>query len=174
MLKFIILSIFSFVVLLCNAQHLLVFENMKNGKITAYKLPVQAMCKFKNKENISVIIDSIQGDSFYCRLRNANSVQCFSLSSIKKIDNYNSEMNKLTLNLGLVTIGTAIMISGTYYGFYYQEYLSTDPGDNLFGSLALIASPITAAFALTEIYLGVKYLFTVSFEKWKFYGIQVH
>jgi hypothetical protein len=48
MLKLIFIIIFSIVLLNGNTQNLLVFENLKNGKIEAYKLPVKAMCKFKD------------------------------------------------------------------------------------------------------------------------------
>lgn len=169
--KFIILLIFSFVVFLCNGQHLLVFENLKNGKILAYKLPTKAMCKFKDGTKKIIVIDSIQCDSVYGRLNKDKSVICYSLSLIKKIDNYDSEMNKLTLSLGLVTIGTCIMVGATSFAIYYQENLSSGPGDNTFIALALLASPFTAAFILTETYLGIKYLYKVSLDKWKFYGI---
>lgn len=171
--KFIILFIFSFVVLLCNGQHLLVFENLKNGKILAYKLPTKAMCKFKDGTKKIIVIDSIQGDSVYCKLR--NNKNCYSLSSIKKIDNFNSEMNKLSLNLGIATYGTIILVGATSFAIYYHENLSTNPGgSNTYIALAILASPFTAAFILTEVYLIIKYLYKVSLDKWKFYGLKVY
>lgn len=172
MLKFIILSIFYFVVFICNGQHFLVFENLKNGKIVAYKLPLKAMCKFNDGTKKTVVIDSIQGDSVYGKLNKDKSIISYSLFSIKKIDNHNNEMNVITLRLGLVTIGTCIMVGATSFAIYYQENLS-GPGDNTFIALALLSSPFTAAFILTETYLVIKYLYKVSLDKWKFYGIQV-
>ncbi len=171
MLKLIFIIIFSIVLFKGNTQNLLVFENLKNGKIEAYKLPIKAMCKFKDGTKKIIVIDSIQGDSLYCKLR--NNKNCFSLSSIKKINNFNSEMNKLTLDLGIASFGTIILVGATSFAIYYQENLSSGPGDNTFITLALLGSPFTAAFLLTETYLIIKYLYKVSLDDWKFYGIQV-
>lgn len=92
MLKLIFIIIFSIVLLNGNTQNLLIFENLKNGKIVAYKLPLKAKCTFKNGTKRSLILDSIQGDSFYFKANTKkNIVLSYHISSIEKIDNYNSE-----------------------------------------------------------------------------------
>lgn len=65
------------------------------------------------------------------------------------------------------------MVAGIAYSIYYNDNLSSGPGDVTFINLAVAAAPFALIFSVIDVYLGIKYLYKVSLDKWKFYGIQV-
>jgi hypothetical protein len=153
MLKFILLSIISFVVLFCNAQQKIVFEKRFNLKTKTYKLPKEVTCVFVNGRKSLLTLVQVKGDTliFEKGYQQTKNFEC-TFNDLKKIKFHKNGEEVLYTLTATTTAITGICIAGFFVAISQYKQPNENggfPAFILLPPLALITGSISALFYST-------------------------
>jgi hypothetical protein len=167
MKKLSLVFIFSFVVLLCNAQQKLFIEKISNGKIKSVVLPAEVYIEFKNGGYEKLLLQKIVGDSlFFKKYYNQPQNYDCTIGEVSHIY-FPKKSDELVQTTATFFTGMALFITPlTIVGFFPSH--SDDGGSSL--TMAIILGiPMSAISIISSAALIRKLPKNFNTRKWRIY-----
>jgi len=167
MKKLSLVFIFSFVVLLCNAQQKLFIEKISNGKIKSVVLPAEVYIQFRNGAYEKLLLQKIVGDSlFFKKYYNQSQNYDCTLGDVAFIY-FSKKSDALVQTAATFFTGMALFITPLTIGGFFHE--STDAGDPTLLMAIILGIPMSAISIISSAALTRKLPKNFNTKKWRIY-----
>lgn len=167
MKKLSFLFIFSFVVLLSNAQQRLLIEKISNGETKTVVLPAVAYVKFKNGAHKKLLLEKLVSDSLiFKKYYNQSQNYDCTLGDISAINFPKKGDASIRFSFFFFTYMAVQFTPLTIAGFFHQ---STDAGDPTQSMAILLGIPLSTISIITSAALINKLPKKYKTKKWRIY-----